>query len=355
MKTMFRKVLLAALLVLLAVLSIVVHALLVPDVSGLVKTNPKSTAFMRHRQAQWAEQGKKVKIRQKWVSLKKISPNLVKAVLIGEDDKFYQHEGFDFEAIGDALERNLEEGRFAAGASTITQQLAKNLFLSPDKSLVRKLREAVLVWRMEQALSKKRILEIYLNVAEWGPGLFGAEAASRRYFGKSASSLTPGEASRLAAVLPNPLRYSPVKRSKYVAYRSKVILRRLLRRIKKPEAPAGEVSQGSNVQIDKALKSPVPVEEIVTGGPQNVEIDDKALLKVFRGEQNESPESVGVDSKTPEAVDSSQDEQAEPASGSVPAQDNSGDTPPELTADPAPTLEEELYRQSLEELTSPSD
>ncbi len=359
MRTIFRNIRLAALLLVLAVLGVAAHAYLVPDVEVLAKTNPKSTAFMRHRQAQWAEQGKKIKISQAWVSLNRISPNLVKAVLIGEDDKFYQHEGFDFEAIGDALERNLEEGRFAAGASTITQQLAKNLFLSPDKSLVRKLREAVLVWRMERALSKKRILELYLNVAEWGPGLFGAEAASRRYYGKSASNLTPGEAAHLAAVLPNPLRYSPVKSSKYVAYRSKVILRRLMRRVKAAEPTteaARPVSPETTSPDDVAEQPPMPVEDIAANAGEDDKGDDEALLEIFREGQADTQPGQGLgDVREPEEAETDMKVPAQPSAGTVPSREGDLESAAAEPAAPAPTLEEELYRQSLEELSPPSE
>lgn len=201
-----------------------------PDVSGLAKKNPGKTAFMEWREAQWAEKGEKKKITQRWVPIGQVSPLLIKAVLIGEDDKFYQHEGFDYEALEAAFEKNLKQGRFAAGASTISQQLTKNLFLSPEKSLTRKAKEAILTWRMEQALSKRRILELYVNVAEWGDGIFGIEAASRHYFHKPASALTSMEAARLAAVLPNPIRFSAVGDQKYVTFRANLIHSIMVRR-----------------------------------------------------------------------------------------------------------------------------
>jgi monofunctional biosynthetic peptidoglycan transglycosylase len=204
--------------------------LLFPDVAGLAKANPKTTAFMEYRLAQWKEQGRGMSVRQQWVPLSAISPALVSAVLIGEDDKFYAHEGFDFEAIAEALEKNLSKRRIAAGASTITQQLAKNLFLSPDKNPLRKLREAILTWRIERNLKKRRILEIYLNVAEWGDGIFGIEAASRKYYGKPARDLDARQAARLAAVLPNPIRFNPLGSSRFVEYRASVILKVMARR-----------------------------------------------------------------------------------------------------------------------------
>jgi monofunctional glycosyltransferase len=201
-----------------------------PDVGGLAKKNPGKTAFMEWREAQWAEKGEKKKITQYWVPLSQVSPLLIKAVLIGEDDKFYQHEGFDYEALEAAFEKNLKQGRFAAGASTISQQLTKNLFLSPEKSLTRKAKEAILTWRMEHALSKRRILELYVNVAEWGDGIFGIEAASRHYFHKPASALSSMEAARLASVLPNPIRFNAVGDQKYVTFRAGLIHSIMVRR-----------------------------------------------------------------------------------------------------------------------------
>jgi monofunctional biosynthetic peptidoglycan transglycosylase len=185
---------------------------------------------MKYREHQWEKDGKKIVIRQNWVPLSLISPYLVKAVLIGEDDKFYRHEGFDFEAIRKAVEKDIKEKRFKFGGSTISQQLAKNLYLTPSRNPVRKVKEAILTWRIERTLSKKRILEIYLNVVEWGEGIFGIEAASRHYYGKAASSLGSEESARLAAVLPNPLKYSPVSQSKYVSNRARIICDVMVRR-----------------------------------------------------------------------------------------------------------------------------
>lgn len=194
-----------------------------PNVGKLAKENPKKTAFMEYREAEWAEKGKKIKITQRWVPLGAISPALVKAVLIGEDDKFYHHEGFDFDAMQKAIEKDIKEKKFKFGGSTISQQLAKNLYLTPSKNPIRKLKEAILTWRLENNLSKKRILELYLNVAEWGEGIFGIEAAARHYYGKSAAGLSPYEAARLAAVLPNPRRFNPLGQSGYVENRSRII------------------------------------------------------------------------------------------------------------------------------------
>lgn len=217
-------------IIVLAIALYIGQYLVYPDVSKLKKENPKKTSFMEYRQRDWKEKGKKIKIRQIWVPLSQISPYLVKAVLIAEDDKFWHHEGFDFNAIEKAFEKNIKAGRFKVGGSTISQQLAKNLYLTPSKNPVRKLKEAILTWRIEKNLSKRRILELYLNIAEWGEGIFGIEAASRHYFGKSSSSLTPEEAGRLASVLPNPRKYNPAGASKYVENRSRIIYNIMVKR-----------------------------------------------------------------------------------------------------------------------------
>ena len=202
----------------------------VPDVGLLVTENPGKTAFMRYRERQWREGGLEKEVHRRWVPLRKISRSLQRAVLISEDDKFWTHEGFDYDAIRSAVQRNADRKAFAFGASTVTQQLARNLYLSPSKNPVRKLKEAVLTWRLEKTLSKERILELYLNVAEWGDGIFGIEQAARHYYGKSARRLTALEAARLAAVLPNPLKYSPVGSSRYVDRRAERIYRIMRKR-----------------------------------------------------------------------------------------------------------------------------
>jgi len=201
-----------------------------PDVSRLRTQNPRKTSFMEYREREWRAQGKKVVVRKQWVPLARISPFLVKAVIIAEDDKFWRHDGFDLEGMQKAIEKDISQGKWKAGGSTISQQLAKNLYLNPSRSLVRKLKEAILTWRIERALSKKRILEIYLNVAEWGEGVFGAQAAARRHFGKDAVSLGPLEAARLAAVLPNPRKYAASGDSRYVERRAHLIYSIMVRR-----------------------------------------------------------------------------------------------------------------------------
>jgi monofunctional biosynthetic peptidoglycan transglycosylase len=201
-----------------------------PFVWTLKDKNPKSWAMLEYREDQWRYAGKHIVARHYWVPLARISPYVTKAVLIAEDDKFWTHEGFDFDAMEKALEKDVKKRSFKAGGSTISQQLAKNLYLSPSKNPIRKIKEAILTWRLEQDLKKRRILELYLNVAEWGPGIFGIEAASRYYYGVPASALGPEQAARLASVLPNPIRFSPTNPSRYVVRRSGIIYNIMVRR-----------------------------------------------------------------------------------------------------------------------------
>ncbi len=201
-----------------------------PDVSRLKKENPKKTSFMEYREDEWKKKGKKFRIQKKWVSLGHISPYVMKAVIIAEDDKFWSHKGFDLDAIQKAIEKDIEKGKFKFGGSTISQQLVKNLYLTPSKNPSRKAKETIITWRLERALNKRRILEIYLNVVEWGEGIFGIEAAAQHYYSKPAIALGPQEAARLAAVLPNPRRYRPNGSSKYVEKRATIIYDIMVRR-----------------------------------------------------------------------------------------------------------------------------
>jgi len=184
--------------------------------------NPSSTAFMD----QYLEKPG-ARLRYQWVPYSRISEQLKRAVVAAEDAKFLDHEGFDWEAIQKAIQKNEQRGKVVAGASTITQQLAKNLFLSGHRSWARKGQEAAITWMMERTLSKRRILEIYLNVAEWGEGIFGAEAAARHHFGVSAAALGPEQAAWLAAILPSPKRYERGRQTPYLAGRMVTISSRM--------------------------------------------------------------------------------------------------------------------------------
>ncbi len=194
---------------------------------SLRKSNPETTALMRQRIAEANSTGKEFSINQKWIPYKKISRNLVNAVIVSEDGRFFEHEGVDWYELGESIEKNLEKGKAARGGSTISQQLAKNLYLTTSKDPIRKIKELVITIRLERLLSKRRILEIYLNVIEWGNGIFGVEAASRKYFTKAASELSAQEAAQMAAVIPSPLRHQPNVLSRYVLRRASIILNRM--------------------------------------------------------------------------------------------------------------------------------
>ncbi len=197
---------------------------MLPDVASLARANPKTTALIETRRAEAAEKGRSFSLSWTWTPLASISPHLQKAVIVSEDASFYQHNGFDWEGLQEALTRNWEQGNLHRGGSTITQQLAKNLYLSSEKNLLRKAYEALIAWKLERRLRKKRILELYLNVAEWGNGVFGAEAAARHHFEKSAAELTEEEAALLAAMLPSPRRNDPMEYTPYLARRREEIL-----------------------------------------------------------------------------------------------------------------------------------
>jgi monofunctional biosynthetic peptidoglycan transglycosylase len=186
------------------------------------EVDPGSSAFMqRYLETPGA------RLRYTWVPYARISPHLKRAVIAAEDARFLDHEGFDWEAIQKAMQKNEKRGKVVAGASTISQQLAKNLFLSGSRSWLRKGQEAVITWMMERTLSKRRILELYLNVAEWGDGVFGAEAAARYHFGVPAAALTAEQAAWLAAILPSPKRYDRGRETPYISGRMMTISARM--------------------------------------------------------------------------------------------------------------------------------
>jgi monofunctional biosynthetic peptidoglycan transglycosylase len=188
---------------------------------------PAQTAFMEARLRKLREKNPNARLQHQWVPYEKISAQLKRAVVASEDAKFMDHEGFDWEAISKAIEKNEKKGKVVSGASTISQQLAKNLFLSGERSYVRKGEEAVITWMLESTLSKRRILELYLNFAEWGEGVFGAEAAAKYHFGGGAASLSASQAAYLAVILPSPRRYVAGKTTPFVSGRIETILGRM--------------------------------------------------------------------------------------------------------------------------------
>jgi len=206
------------------------QALAWPDVAGLATKRPVTTAFIeRYKRGAWFGLGPDRKVEWTWVAYAQISSNLKRAVLCGEDLRFFGHSGFDEEEIRAALEDAWEEKELPRGASTITQQLAKNLWLSPSYNPLRKVKEAIFTRQLENDLPKRRILHLYLNVAEFGPGIYGAEAAARHYFHKSAASLTELEAAQLAASLPAPKTWHPGSRSRGYHAHVRTVLRRMAR------------------------------------------------------------------------------------------------------------------------------
>jgi monofunctional glycosyltransferase len=192
-------------------------------VIALRDSNPDMSALMKQR---WEESGGTLSIQYAFVPLEKISPSFVRAVIAVEDGGFYRHSGVDWNALDRARARNERAGKVRFGGSTITMQLAKNLFLSSERSYARKVKEMILTFRLERHLSKKRILELYLNIIELGDGIFGAEAAARHYFGHSAASLTIEESTRLAAIISSPRKHSPFENTRFINTRKNVIKRK---------------------------------------------------------------------------------------------------------------------------------
>ncbi|MEN3331561.1 MAG: monofunctional glycosyltransferase [Blastocatellia bacterium] len=197
--------------------------------------NPEVTALMAQRMSEARAAGEEPKRLQTWVPYDRISPNLVRAVLAGEDSRFFDHAGFDWEEIRNAMEKDWNEGKFSRGASTISQQLAKNLFLSTSKNPLRKLHEALITKEMEWILGKRRILEIYLNIIEWGDDIYGAEAAARHYYNTSAASLGSDQAAFLSAIIPSPNgAFNPARHGRRVDRRRSLIVR-LMRHVVVPK------------------------------------------------------------------------------------------------------------------------
>jgi monofunctional biosynthetic peptidoglycan transglycosylase len=201
--------------------------LTLPDVRALATTNPPTTAFIELRADEARAAGRKPRKVQRWVRYERISNTLRRAVLVAEDSAFWDHDGVDLEQLKESIEQNLEKGKAIRGGSTITQQLAKNLYLSPSKNPIRKLRELLITRRLEASLTKRRILELYLNVIEWGDGIYGAEAAARTYFGTSAASLSAEQAALLAGAIINPRVHNPARPTARLRRRQQIILRRM--------------------------------------------------------------------------------------------------------------------------------
>lgn len=205
----------------------VAYVFCLPDVRPLKKTPPKTTAYIELRRREAAAKGRKLDLRWTWVPADAISDNLKSAVVTAEDDTFYRHDGVDMDALRSAWKRDKKEGKLSVGGSTIDMQLARNLYLSPSKNPLRKIKEILIARRLDRTLGKRRVLELYLNVVEWGKGIFGCEAAARAYFSKSCANLSPDEAVAMAVVLPNPRRWDPSKPGRYVERNSARIVNRM--------------------------------------------------------------------------------------------------------------------------------
>jgi monofunctional biosynthetic peptidoglycan transglycosylase len=252
--------------------------LTLPDVRPLRESNPETTAFIELRAREARARGREPRRVQRWVPYNRISEPLKRAVLVAEDSAFWDHEGVDLEQLQKSLEINIEQGRLARGGSTITQQLAKNLYLSPSRNPLRKFRELMIARRLEAELHKRRILELYLNVIEWGEGVWGAEAAARRYFGKPASRLTAPESALLAGAIINPRVYSPAQPNARLRGRQRLILRRM-RYVEPPPPAVGEpalpglsveplpVAPGEVIPAEPPPQNPDPVQPIPPGTP----------------------------------------------------------------------------------------
>ena len=211
----------------LLVLVVAYQLWLLAHVWWWVDNNTESSAFMEQRLELLQVKNPEAELRHRWVAYNQISPNLKRALIASEDAKFLDHEGFDWEGIQTAWEKNIKKGKVVAGGSTISQQLAKNLFLSGKRTPWRKAEEAIITVMMEQMMSKRRIFEIYLNVIEWGNGVFGAEAAARHYYRKSAKNLGPAEAAKLAAMVPNPRYFDKHFQDRRLLRKARIIQRRM--------------------------------------------------------------------------------------------------------------------------------
>ena len=243
-------------IVLLALLGFVYVAytyLTLPDVRGLATTNPTTTAFMKLREEEARKEGRKFTIRQQWIPYRQVSPYLRRAVIVTEDAAFFDHDGIDMEEIKASLERNWEEGQFLRGGSTLTQQLAKNLYLSPSRNPMRKVKELMIARRLEAALTKQRIFEIYLNMIEWGDGIFGCEAAARAYFRKSCSALGMEESALMAGAIINPRVHSPAKPTRRLQRRQQIILRRMGFKEPPPPAPTAAPVPANETPIENPI------------------------------------------------------------------------------------------------------
>lgn len=256
-------------------------------VSSLAEENPVETALMRQRMKEAENRDEPLKIKHQWIPINKIPRHVINAVVVAEDGRFWEHDGFDWYEFEQSLKKNWEKKRAVRGASTITQQLAKNLYLSTSKDPIRKLKEWVITWLLEKNLEKRRILEIYLNVIEWGKGIFGIEAAARTYFGRAASALTYDQAVRLAAVIPSPLKHRPTDNTRWVTYRKNVVAARMAGRRYNEEEIEEDDNEPDQQQIEEKQSSQ-PLIDVPPDGAGHAPPDNpKDSVAIERGDSND--------------------------------------------------------------------
>jgi monofunctional biosynthetic peptidoglycan transglycosylase len=249
-------------LVLLGLLGFTAYEYLtLPSAEPLLRQNPETTALIEQRAAEAREAGRKPRRRQSWVSLSNVPKHVVQAVLTSEDGSFYLHEGVDTDELEKAMQEAWKQGKLGRGASTITQQLAKNLWLSTDRSLLRKGKELILAHRLEEALPKSRILALYLNVVEWGDGVYGIEAGAREHFGVSTVSLSVGQGAILAAMLPAPRKRSPKSGSKALKKRARWII--------------DQMQAVKRLSPEQAAAAQAEIDRLLSGKPEAADADEE--------------------------------------------------------------------------------
>jgi monofunctional biosynthetic peptidoglycan transglycosylase len=272
-----------------------------PDPSPLARENPKTTALIDQRKAEAKEKRRAFRLHQSWVPLDRVSRRMIDAVVMSEDARFFGHEGLDWEAMRDAAKHDLAKGSFARGASTITQQLAKNLWFGTNKSLWRKAKEAVLASKLERALSKRRILTLYLGVAEWGDGVFGVEAGARSRFGVSAAQLTTAQAVVMTSMLPAPRRVDLAHPSRWLRSRS----HRLLDRMRDEGAIGNEEHLRASAELERILAGPAPAGD--TGSEEVPEDEPEAVPSANAKAEAEAAPEKAAPSEAPEAASAPED------------------------------------------------
>ena len=279
--------------------------LTLPDVRPLVTTNPETTAFMDLRDRETRGKGKEPRRIHRWVGYNRISPHLKKAVLVAEDAAFWDHDGVDYVELQKSIEADLARGQLLRGASTITQQLAKNLYLSPSRNPLRKLRELIIARRLEGTLKKARILELYLNLIEWGDGIYGVEAAAHEYFGTSAAALGPTEAALLAGAIINPRVLTPSRPTARLLRRQQIILSRMGRVVVPPAENASgreqekadpESPEGTRGLVEDLPPAEEPRRDAVEGGGPAV-LEEVAPPEVSRPGPVEGQDSDPLESR----------------------------------------------------------